>query len=1314
MKWTDAQQSAIDAPRPGQLPSQTILVSAAAGSGKTAVLVERMIQRLKRRELSIQELMVVTFTKAAAAEMKARIGVKLAEEFQATGDTYLEEQLNMLPSAHISTLHSFCQWVIRSYFYKLDIDPSFTIGNEGELALMRYDVLDAILLEAYEQGLYNIYDVSDMFSTERSDQVLRETVFQIYNFALAQSQPMRWLDQVCTTYESALHQTLLETTWGTLFWKEQQRQIEYLLERYEEAQRLATLGNGFDKWMEKVSELQTLLQAMQKADTWDAMHVGVVGIGGFSFPVLRATKSMNESDPAILSEIKAILAEGKEILQAMPKGVFAITEEDWREQMECLVPLVRGIIGLVKRFHEDFQQAKQEAGMIDFSDLEHLCLALLVDLESTEELKPSEVALELQDTFKEVMVDEYQDTNGVQEAIVNLVSRGDNRFYVGDVKQSIYGFRMADPQLFMEKYHRFNHDVNGVERRIDLSQNFRSHEAILNVTNFIFSQIMTDEGAGLTYGEAEALHTGRIVEEAQPEWVGGDVEVHVLCCDEDKAQTEPEDGGDLENDEKEMLFVIRKIQELKNNGAMVQDKDGTFRLMEWRDIVLLKRSISGSASRMIDLLRREGIPAYAEEKSGYFSAMEVQFVLSLLQIIDNPEQDLPMAIVLQSPLIGMDANDLGRLRLSVGENSLWSGLRPFVEASQNAGWIRFVDFMDTWRTMSRRQGITDLIWHIYDTLHVVEYVSAMPNGLVRRGNVLALYERAKQYESGNYRGLFRFLRFIESLQASGEDLSVAKTVSEADNVVRIMTIHKSKGLEFPVVFLMGTQKGFNKMDLNRSLLLHKEYGVGLKGYFPDLRVMYNSVPWIFVRQALEENLKAEEERILYVALTRPKDKLYITGYMKGSINGSTDRPATKKIGEWVAPVLQWGESAFTKEQILGCNSYLDWILRSLARHVAGGMQLRQFAEVESPQFPDIPYKDCPVSFHVHDGNDYSVSQETPSVDVDMLEQVRAQLPVEAPPLDPIVVDRLTSVYPYVSSTERAGKISVSEIKRRFVELEELAKQMIEPDYRTEQHNSNIEGESGTPDKSKLFVVDSSKDLDSSVEGMLIGDSMLDSIPDACTDDTEPTGEQGMENGAEKGKEKGAEDISEEAPVDLGPFDVALSSMNESTPIRSGARWGTLMHEVMQWLPLQSYTRPSLRQALDSLALQGYLTDEERKAISEKRIYDFFQSDLGQRLLTAQRVERELPFSMLFPANRVYPEMLDGEDLFLQGIIDTAFLEDGAWVLVDYKTDRLDEEALVDRYRIQLMLYKEALERLTPYPVKEVYIYSFRLERAISV
>ena len=416
-------------------------------------------------------------------------------------------------------------------------------------------------------------------------------------------------------------------------------------------------------------------------------------------------------------------------------------------------------------------------------------------------------------------------------------------------------------------------------------------------------------------------------------------------------------------------------------------------------------------------------------------------------------------------------------------------------------------------------------------------------------------------------------------------------------------------------------------------------------------------------------MKAEEERILYVALTRPKDKLYITGYMKGSINGSTDRPATKKMGEWVAPVLQWGESAFTKEQILGCNSYLDWILRSLARHVGGGTQLRQFAEVESPQFPDIPYKDCPVSFHVHDGNDYSVSQETPSVDVDMLEQVRAQLPVEAPPLDPIVVDRLTSVYPYESSTERAGKISVSEIKRRFVELEELAKQMIEPDYKRDigSHDDVETIGSIMPDvMDHRTTRNANGTKDSSV-----GTSAVGAENHLVEDATGDTYKGNIELATNSGVENIAEDTPAELPVDLGPFDVTLSSMAESATIRSGARWGTLMHEVMQWLPLQSYTRPSLRKALDNLALQGYLTDEERKAISEKRIYDFFQSDLGQRLLTAQRVERELPFSMLFPANRVYPEMLDGEDLFLQGIIDTAFLEGGSWVLVDYKTDRLD-------------------------------------------
>ena len=376
------------------------------------------------------------------------------------------------------------------------------------------------------------------------------------------------------------------------------------------------------------------------------------------------------------------------------------------------------------------------------------------------------------------------------------------------------------------------------------------------------------------------------------------------------------------------------------------------------------------------------------------------------------------------------------------------------------------------------------------------------------------------------------------------------------------------------------------------------------------------------------------------------------------------------------------------------------------------MQLRQFAEVESPQFPDIPYKDCPVSFHVHDGNDYSVSQETPSVDVDMLEQVRAQLPVEAPPLDPIVVDRLTSVYPYESSTERAGKISVSEIKRRFVELEELAKQMIEPDYKrdTSSHDDAETIGSIMPDATEHRTTRHANGTEDSLASEPTGEKLDILMQGNESFDEDVAKEDVIGVSAVGAKNLQVEDTS----VDLGPFDVTLSSMTEAVTIRSGARWGTLMHEVMQWLPLQQYTRPSLRQALDSLALQGYLTDEERKAISEKRIYDFFQSQLGQRLLTAQRVERELPFSMLFPANRVYPEMLDGEELFLQGIIDTAFLEDGAWVLVDYKTDRLDEEALIERYRIQLMLYKEALERLTPYPVKEVYIYSFRLEQAIPV
>lgn len=1287
MKWTHDQQKAIEAPKPGPLSSQTLLVAAAAGSGKTAVLVERIISRLrdKTRPLSISELLVVTFTKAAAAEMSARIGAKLSEVYGETGDTYLEEQLHLLPSAHISTLHSFCQWVIKSYFYRLDIDPAFRIGNEGELQLMRSEVLDDVLLQAYTNNDYHIFEVADMLSDNRSDERLKHQLLRIYDFALAQSDPQAWLDKAYQRYESAMDTSLLETIWGQAFWQEQQDIIARIESDYETMVALINRPDGPAPWQSLVDEVAGIREALRESENWDAMHAAVALAEKHRFGAYRKTgfKKDLESgavDAGIVSQVEALGKQNKERLQAMAQGPFAVDEATFKEQLRGQLPYAQGIIGLVQAFDTAFKAAKRRAGLLDFSDLEHLCLALLRDKDEDGNWHPSSVALELQEQFKEVMVDEYQDTNGVQEAIVNLVSRRDNRFYVGDVKQSIYRFRMADPTLFMEKYHRFGRDEADVERRIDLAQNFRSHENILSFTNFLFRQIMTEEGAELSYGDEEALYPGRLTEDMPEDWVGGPVELHLIEVDDTTQQEASEkgassnatamasDGGDdadeLENDEKEIAFIIEKLQALKAAGVKIQEKDGSFRPMCWRDVVILLRSVAGKANRMVEAMRIAGIPAYAEENSGYFSSLEVQLLIALLQVIDNPEQDLPMAAVLGSFIVGLDANALGRLRMQ-GDGSLWSLLPTFAGKEDNPAVMAFIERFTRWRTLSRRRSVSELLWHIFEDINYVEYVSAMPNGLVRRANVLALYDRAKQYEAGSFRGLFRFLRFIESLQAAGEDLSVARTVSEADDVVRIMSIHKSKGLEFPIVFLSSVQKKFNMRDLMEPILLHKDGGLGLKGYYPDYRVMYGSLPWLYNRRLLAKAAKAEEERILYVALTRARDKLFITGYVKNF---------AARCARIAAPALVLDEQQLPADLILGGNSYLDWLLLGLGRHLEGN-SIRLNSGVEDIRMPNLKDKSCRFTVAVHDGSAYTKLRST-STDAEMLlHKVYAMEPLGAEPLPEAIAHRFAFSYAYPGAVITPAKISVSEIKRRFAEAEALA----------------------------------------ATSGSIIDDD-LDSTLQATSGETGITAEEQALPNHEPADGVLMNEVSvNEGTIIDEAFAMKPVALSEEAVTGSGARWGTLMHEAMQWLPLQPYTKESLKKALDNLVLAGYMTMDERQVLNETYLRQFYESALGQRMLTSPRVEREWPFSRLVSASDVYPQVEQNEQLFLQGIIDTAFEEDGAWVLVDYKTDKVrNADELRQRYRLQLRIYKEALEQLTGMPVKETYIYSFRLREAVRL
>ena len=1265
VKWTPEQESAIIAPKDSSLDNQTLLVAAAAGSGKTAVLVERIITRLKDMDnpLSVQELMVVTFTKAAAQEMSARIGLALAKAMESTEDAAMQErlerQLNLLPSAHISTLHSFCQWVIRSYFYKLDINPTARIGNEAEMALLQQEVLADLLTKSYEEGLYNIYELADFFSDDKSDAGLTAKIMSLYNYAMSLANPDGWLRKALEPYKEAMTVNPSETLWGQYMWDQHVAVIDRIRERLERMEQILLDPVGPHKWQNIYDNQLAALSMLSGAETWDDM--GGACKHTDTFIKDRFNKLGEEVDPSLQAEFKSLGSQNKDDLKAMQAAVFTVPEATLQEQFKAQYPIIEGLVELTIAFHKAYRDMKQEQGIMDFSDLEHLCLALLVEPGTEDDPQPSDVAKELQDTFKEIMVDEYQDTNGVQETIINLISRVDNRFYVGDVKQAIYSFRMADSSLFMEKYNTYG-GTDAVERRIDLAKNFRSHENILAATNFFFYQIMTEEAAELNYTEAESLIPGRIVEDAPEDWIGGDVELQLLDVSKDTlsaSESDEDEGGDPENNERELDFIIQKIKEIHGAKKKVQNPDGTFRQIEWRDFAILRRSLAGWGTRAVEAMRQAGIPAVVNERDGYFEAQEIQLLLALLSIIDNPEQDLPMAAVLHSGLVGLDANELGALRLS-GEGSLWSLMPAYAEEAQDERLLAFIDHMERWRTLSRRHGVTDLLWDIYESQDYVNYVGAMPNGLVRRANVLALYDRAKGYEASGFRGLFRFLRFVESLRDSNQDMPLANVVSEADNVVRLMTIHKSKGLEFPVVFLSGVQKGFNMMDLRSELLIDKNAGLGLKGYFPDIRVSFPTMPWFYIKDVKEAALKAEEERILYVALTRARDKLIMTGHFKGFKNA---KGKLSTLGELIKNAASVEGQQLPTDIITQANTYLDWLIMGFTRHLDGGNPLRVAIEYEGPTYFDLPDKKCRIKVEVHDGSLYGDLDYKADIDETTINKVRELQAVNSVELPQEIIDRFNYTYPYSDATRRTAKISVSELKRRFQEREL---------------------EAGTIDTLNEPIVTVDTGAKRAVSDAILGQAIKLDV-------------------------RNADDLANSV---FGRKPQALQSEED---VLTGAQWGTLMHEAMQWLPLAQYTQASLTKELDALVTKGTFTEEERNLLSDTSLYKFFSSDLGKRLINAKRIERELPFSMLFEGKRVYDTLEDGENLFLQGIIDTAFEEDGEWVLVDYKTDRVKSgEDLIKRYKIQMDLYKEALQRLTGMPVKASYIYSFRLHDAIII
>lgn len=1211
MAWTNEQQAAIDS------RGQTLLLSAAAGSGKTAVLVERIIRRLLDKEypIDITELLVVTFTKAAAAEMRDRIGTALMKALSETKDPRVERQLALLPSAQISTLHAFCQHVIRKYFYTIDLDPAFSIAGEEELNLLRRQVLEDVFLSYYEddEKASILYPLADMFGSDRGDDILMDTVSRMYTYARSLAWPEHWLKEAARAYDVAPDAVIDDMVWAGPIKDAVRRILEEDAHLYDGVLYHLRQREAFAPACDTFVAEQAALRQAAQARSWNDLSRFVRAI---DFPRLKSLRKLSDDDKAVWERCKKVRDDvKKDVIKTLQSVYFSATPEEWLDGMRAMKPVMDGLVTLTLDFAKAYGAAKKEKGWIDFSDLEHFCLQILLAPDaSPEHPVPSAAAEELRSQYEEVFIDEYQDTNGVQELITRLVSGEDNRFMVGDIKQSIYRFRLADPTLFLEKYQSFSRDEKAVQRCIDLGRNFRSVPVVLDAVNAVFSRAMTAEAAGMDYGEREKLYAGRQAPDDE-RWIGGPVEVDIVPTPSDE---EDDDGSTAF--EKECRFIAGRIGELLASGRMAARKDGTLEPLSYRHIVVLLRSMAGKADVLIQALQEGGIPSYAEQSGGYFAAVEVQVMLALLRCIDNPEQDLAMAAVLRSPLVGLDETALAGVRLA-GDGTLWQNLPAFVASlpdgvDEKEDLQQFMAAFDSWRTYSRRHGVAELLQRLYDDTAYVDFVGAMPGGDVRQANLKALYDRARQYEEAGFRGLFRYLQLMDKMKEDGLDLAPAKVVSEKEDVVRIMSIHKSKGLEFSVVFVADMGKAFNRRDTQDQILFHNRLGIGLKQYDPEWRMSYPTLIWSGIAAQLRWEGTAEEERILYVAMTRARDQLILTGH-----SSHIDR-------DW----QRW-TSRLNPAQ---AKSYFDWVMPA-ALAPFGAKADADYAR------PGAAWQDAVWQVRIAKAVPAGTVEEGAYDGEPRLEALRRG-DLTGTPVPSWLDEQLSWQYAYPQAVRTAAKFSVSEVKRRYQEL----------------HSDELQDEAAL------------------------------SVPAAAVIPPAP----------------GEDDAFAALPPWLAGEEAAVS----------GAQRGTALHKALQYItPAADQTTATLRREIDAFVRQGLLSREEAKLVYVPVLAAFCQSNIGRRMAESPELHREYPFTVLLAGGDPLPETETGEQILIQGVIDCLFREDDAWILVDYKSDRLETaDAFRSRYAVQLALYKRAVEQITHRPVEETYIYSLHLQQEIRL
>jgi ATP-dependent helicase/nuclease subunit A len=1013
VRWTREQQQAIEA------TGCDLLVAAAAGSGKTAVLVERIIQKVIDEDtpLDLDRLLVVTFTEAAALEMRNRIGSAITKALeQQPTNQHLRRQAALLNKAQISTLHSFCLSVVRRYFFKLGLDPNLAVMGQNESLLMKQEVLEQVLEENYANGTEVFFRLAEIFDSQGQES-LSNQIARLAEFLAAQPFPEQWIEGQLRNYEVENITSLKELPWYEELVELIRTKLRLAVSYHRQALKLAAQPGGPTSYLETLREelaaMELFLSQCNRQLTWDELCQRF----SVDFKKLPGVKS-DDVDLGKKERVQDLRKAAKKAIDEIEE-FFVRTEEELKQELLELRPMFRQLFELVEQFRKAYSRAKGHKGQLDFNDLEHYCLKLLCLQDETGAVRPSPIAEELRRQYQEIMVDEYQDTNDVQETIIKMLKGETGEppylFMVGDVKQSIYRFRMANPRLFQQKYDSFSVEEGSLKRKILLSANFRCRREVVDGINHIFRRTMEKMTAELDYDkDAELICRASYPEPAgEIKPVAGPVELHVL---EGNPDDEEENLTVLEREAGLIVYRIRQLLGLEGEvPVQVWDKSlNCYRPIQYKDIVILLRSTKDKANTLLNVLQQYGIPAYAELGTGYFQAVEVSIMLSLLSIIDNPNQDIPLAAVLRSPLVGLTTNDLAAIRAEKHRGNYWEAVRHYArlkEGTPLAETLRnFIIILDKWRTRARQGPLSRLIWQIYQETGFLDYAAAMPGGPQRKANLQALYDRAREFDAFSRHGLFRFLRFIEKLQEKDEDLGLAGAFGESDDVVRIMSIHKSKGLEFPVVFVANLGGEFNTMDLKRELLVHQDLGIASLYYDLNLRVKYPTAPYWAVRNALAKGALAEELRILYVALTRAREKLILVG-------------STKKLGAAREEWLEWGdkEGKLPLPVLATAKCYLDWIGPAVV-----ATEGKKLFTVDFWGLPDG--KQLPVL-------EAGRKQESPPWD-----KIKQLAPLGE--MDPAVQEQLAAslnwTYPFPAAAGIPAKLSVTELKKRMLEQDQAA------------------------------------------------------------------------------------------------------------------------------------------------------------------------------------------------------------------------------------------------------------------------------------